>query len=62
MGLLFYLHLFLYAILAILVLVVVAYFQIRADVIRAKREEKRQIRIENARRKVREKYEGKVKD
>jgi hypothetical protein len=40
----------------------VAYFSIRADIIRAAREEKKNIRIERARKKVREKASGKVKD
>ncbi len=39
-GLLLYLHLFLYAVLDFLLLVLVAYFQIRADMIRAAREER----------------------
>lgn len=61
-GLLLYLHLFLYALLDFLILVLVAYFSIRADIIRAAREEKKNIRIERARKKVREKASGKVKD
>ena len=62
LGLLLYLHLFLYALLDFLILVLVAYFSIRADIIRAAREEKKNIRIEAARKKVRDKAAGKVKD
>lgn len=61
-GLLLYLHLFLYALLDFLILVLVAYFSIRADAIRAAREEKKNIRIERARKKVRDKAARKVKD
>ena len=62
LGLLLYLHLYLYALLDFLVLALIAYFSIRADIIRAAREEKKNIRIERARKKVREKALGKVKD
>lgn len=61
LGLLLYLRLYLYALLDFLILVLVAYFSIRADIIMAAREEKKQIRIEKAREKVRNKA-GKVKD
>lgn len=61
LGLLLYLHLYLYALLDFLALVLVAYFSIRADIIRAARDEKKKIRMEKARQKVRDK-EGKVKD
>lgn len=54
-GLLLYLHLYLYALLDFLVLALIGYFSIRKDMIMAAREEKRNIKIEAAREKVRTK-------
>lgn len=54
-GLLLYLHLYLYAIADFLVLALIGYFSIRKDMIMAAREEKRNIKIEAAREKVRAK-------
>ena len=54
-GLLLYLHLYLYGLLAFLVLILLGYFSIRGDMIKAAREEKRTIKLEDTRRKVRDK-------
>lgn len=54
-GLLLYLHLYLYGLLAFLVLILLAYFSIRGDIIKAAREEKKTIKLEDTRRKVRDK-------
>jgi uncharacterized membrane protein len=54
-GLLIYLHLYLYALLDFLLLVIIAYFSIRSDMIRVAREERKNIKLEETRRKVREK-------
>ena len=52
---LLYLHLYLYGVLAFLVLILLAYFSIRGDMIKAAREEKKNIKIEGVREKVRQK-------
>lgn len=54
-GLLLYLHLYLYGLLAFLVLILLGYFSIRGDMIKAAREEKKTIKLEETRRKVRDK-------
>lgn len=54
-GLLLYLHLYLYSLLAFLVLILLAYFSIRGDMISAAREEKKTIKIERTRENVRTK-------
>ena len=54
-GLLLYLHLYLYGVLTFLVLILLGYFSIRGDMIKAAREEKRTIKLEDTRRKVRDK-------
>ena len=54
-GLLLYLHLYLYGLLAFLVLILLGYFSIRGDIIKAAREEKKTIKLEDTRRKVRDK-------
>lgn len=58
-GLLLYLHLYLYGLLAFLVLIILAYFSIRGDIIKAAREEKKTIKLERARDKVRTKAAAK---
>ncbi len=54
-ALLLYLHLYLYSLLAFLLLIIMAYFSIRADYIQAAREEKKNIKMEQTRSRVREK-------
>ena len=59
-ALLLYLNLYLYALLDFLALVLMAYFSIRADEIKAAREEKQNLRIEQARNKVRARASNKA--
>lgn len=59
-ALLLYLNLYLYALLDFLALVLMAYFSIRADEIKAAREEKQNLRIEQARNKVRTRASNKA--
>lgn len=54
-GLLLYLHLYLYALADFLILILIGYFSIRGDMIKAAREERKNIKIEAARQKVRSK-------
>ena len=65
-GLLLYLQLFLYALLVFLVLVLSGFYSLRKEEIRAVREEKKNIRIEDARARTRSKAaarkKGKVRD
>ena len=58
-GLLLYLHLYLYGLLAFLVLILLGYFSIRGDMIKAAREEKRTIKLERTRDNVRTKAAAK---
>ena len=58
-GLLLYLHLYLYGLLAFLVLILLGYFSIRGDMIKAAREEKKTIKLERTRNNVRTKAAAK---